>query len=334
MRAATVLCLLLAAGAQTMAHDARLFSSDHVLHARLEGPLQATLRNKQERMERSFVLRLDETAYSVKVRTRGNSRLRVCSFPPLRLNFNKADTAGTVFDGQDKLKLVTHCKRGNAAQADLLQEYAAYRVLNLISPISYRVRLLRLTYVEDKEAFDGQERFAFLIESQDALAARLNAQVFETKAISRRELELEHAAKVFVFQYLIGNTDWSMVTPQGKDRCCHNGDLVKAEDYVHYVPYDFDLAGIVDAKYAYPAPQLRIRKVTQRLYRGLCLSAEILSKAVQSVVAKQAQALALINDLPGLSRRDASRTAQYLQGFYEQAQDVDALLALFEKSCL
>ena len=280
------------------------------------------------------MLRLGDEAHSVKVRARGNSRLRVCSFPPLRLNFDKDETAGSVFAGQDKLKLVTHCKRGNAAQADLLQEYAAYRVLNLITPTSYRVRLLRISYVDDSQARDAQEHFAFLLESKDALAARLSAQPFATKAISRRQLDTAHAARVFTFQYLIGNTDWSMVTPEGQQHCCHNGDLIKAEPSLFYLPYDFDLAGLVNAKYAYPAPQLRIRKVTQRLYRGLCLPEDVLRPAVEDILGQRQATLELINNLPGLSRQERSRTVKYLQEFYQQAQDIDTLLALFEKSCL
>ena len=46
---------------------------------------------------------------AVADRTRGHSRRAICDFAPLRLEFSKEDTKGTVFDGHGGLKLGTQC---------------------------------------------------------------------------------------------------------------------------------------------------------------------------------------------------------------------------------
>src|SRR5690606_26257310 len=85
------------------------------------------------------------------------------------------------------------------------------------------------------------------------------------------QLDTEQASLVAVFEYLIGNTDFSMVHGARDDDCCHN--IVpfsrEGQDYL-IIPYDFDFSGLVNAAYASPNPELPIRSVTRRLYRGLC----------------------------------------------------------------
>ncbi len=52
-----------------------------------------------------------DTNFDIQVKARGHSRrlYNICSFPPIKLNFKKKKVANTIFDGQNKLKLVTHC---------------------------------------------------------------------------------------------------------------------------------------------------------------------------------------------------------------------------------
>ncbi len=119
---------------------------------------------ENDRKELPFVLRTNDVEHSIKVRIRGKSCRRVCTFLPLRINFAVDGTAQSIFEGQDKLKLVTHCREYNSAQLDTLEEYAAYRIFNLISDVSYKVRLLHITYTDT----DGRlkentfDRYGFL----------------------------------------------------------------------------------------------------------------------------------------------------------------------------
>jgi hypothetical protein len=121
----------------------------------------------------------------------------------------------------------------------------------------------------------------------------------------------EHqAAHVFVLEYLIGTTDWSFALADGDDACCHNGDLLKINGKLNYVPYDFDLAGLINAAYTKPDSSIRIRKVTSRLYRGYCLSPEALQDAIQIIKSKRDDIFAVLGGTPGYSGKDAEKKYQ------------------------
>ena len=186
---------------------------------------------------------------------RGNSRLRVCEFPPLRLNFAAKGLAESVFAGQDKLKLVTHCTDRQKDAGNVYDEYLAYLLFNQVSDYGYRVRPLVIRYTDPSGAtgIDGV-RHAFLIESDEEFAGRHGATAIEVAAVYMSKLDEPQAALTFVFQYLIGNTDWSLVTADTEEHCCHNIDLFELGGHTLLVPYDFDLAGLVDASYAEPEP--------------------------------------------------------------------------------
>jgi len=128
--------------------------------------------------------------------------MRVCEFPPLRRNFAMKTVAGTVFENQDKLKLVTHCWNHDRAEKDVLQEYMAYRIFNLLSEISYRVRLLRITYSNIDGRLDAKARnhYGFVIESTDELTARIGATASDLTGVLRNSLDPEQAALVYIFQ--------------------------------------------------------------------------------------------------------------------------------------
>ena len=313
-----------------------LFEDDEVLHVELTGPLVSLIENQEERRELPFVLTANGDRHAVRVRTRGKSRTRVCRFPPLRINFPDGDDRLTVFSGQDKLKLTTHCRNTDLAESNALEEYAAYRIFNLISDTSYKVRLLRITYTDNDERSDkkSRKRYGFLIEPTRELIRRTGGRKARIAQVSRGSLDPDQAASVYIFQYLIGNTDWSLVTATGETVCCHNGDLIEIGSKLHYVPYDFDLAGLVNARYAKPDPSVGIERVTQRRYRGLCISDDVLKKALQKFKVRKDAILNVIHELPGLSDKDIRDKSKYLNRFFEQADDEDKLLRSFRRRCL
>ena len=315
---------------------APLFEDDSVLAVTLRGPLGSVFADVEERGERPFVIEIDGTGYPVAVRLRGKSRLRVCEFPPLRLNFRKEDTAQTVFEDQDKLKLVTHCRNYDRAEQDLLEEYAAYRIFNVLTDQSYRVRLMRITYIDSDGKLEekGRHRFGFVRETSEQLAARMGAQTADLRGLPKKRHDLEQAALVYVYQYLIANTDWGLVTAEDEDTCCHNIDLFERDNTVVFVPYDLDLSGLVNTKYAFPDRRLRIRKVTRRLYRGLCTEPDTLRAALDTVVAREAEIMEVLGDTPGLSEENRDKAIRYIARFFEEARDENKLLGRFEERCL
>ncbi|NNJ65852.1 MAG: hypothetical protein HKP16_09805 [Xanthomonadales bacterium] len=313
-----------------------MFEDDEVIDLTLTGPFGALLETKQNPAYLPFRLETGETSLPVEIRVRGHSRLRICDFPPLRLRFPPDAGRQGIFGGHDRLKLVTHCHDHDRAEQDLLEEYSAYRIFNAATPLSYRVRLLRVRY-RDSEAANGIEptaRYAFLLEPRPEFAARTTAKQVELAGFPKERHDREHAALMYVLQYLIANTDWMLLKADYDDACCHNADLFERGSKIFFVPYDFDLVGLVNARYAHPDPRLRIRRVTQRRYRGLCTDREYLSTALARVVSRREQILDAVRTLPDHEPRNARRAERFLGDFFEDAADAERLLRSFERRCL
>jgi hypothetical protein len=334
LASAIALCLAIAlpSPAALAGESGPLFEADTPIVLELKGPLRRLIRQKRKRKEMAFTLTTPEGVHDVMVRARGKSRMRVCSFPPLRVSFADDATSGTLFHGEDNLKLVTHCLDSNAAQANTILEYAAYRIFNIITEIGYRVRLAHISYSESDAQSPTDRNFGFLIESRQALADRLGGKFIQAPGVALGALEPSHLASVFLFQYLIGNTDWSLVAAD-EPSCCHNGDLLDIGKHRFYVPYDFDLAGLVNASYAYPDPTLRIRRVTQRVYRGFCLPDAVVESALNDVMARWTEITQMVDQLP-VEGNDARELSDFLEGFHRLATGDRDILNVIKRSCL
>ena len=313
-----------------------LFDDHTPLEITLTGPVHAVIAGKREREEFHFRITLTGGGpLELKVRVRGNSRLRVCDFPPLRLDFSGQAVENTLFQGQKRLKLVTHCNDRSRDAGNVIDEYLAYRIFNAVSPFSYRTRLLRIGYIDTDGTGDAaQSRWGFLIESNEDLASRMGATVAEIAGVPYSRVDHEQAALMYVFEYLIGNTDWSLVTSLNDDHCCHNVDIFEAGGQYVVVPYDFDLAGLVDASYAKPDPSVPIRSVRTRRYRGYCLPRDVLTAALHRIKALQAEVIALADAGPADHDHDTSWRSSYLREFFERAADEVRLISDFERRCL
>lgn len=159
----------------------------------------------------------------VEVRARGNYRRRrnVCRFAPLRLIFSGEQPPNAIFEGQEKLKLVTHCDSGRSIyEQNILKEYLAYRIFGLLTEQSFRIRLLHVTYLDTDRDNQPLTKYAFLIEDRDSVAVRTGMPLSSVKQIDLSELEPAQTNLVTVFQYFIGNTDFSAVLGAADDICC------------------------------------------------------------------------------------------------------------------
>lgn len=318
-----------------LASAAALFDDDAAIEVELSGPFSEVHEDTDSREQRPFSLRAEEVDHAIKVRLRGKSRIQVCRFPPLRLNFKKSETADTVFAGQDKLKMVVPCNFSTRANKDLVEEYAAYRIFNLLTEASYRVRLLHAQFRDPGD--DGLEqagkRYAFVIESTEAIAERLDGEEAEYPGVSLSWFDQDQLAIVYVFQFLIANTDWSLVAAEGERFCCHNGTVIETDETMFYIPYDFDLSGLVNASYARPHPELRISSVTERRYRGFCMDSGVLRNAIRKVREQEQSIVEVIANLPLLSGSDKNRRIKYLGRVLQATHDEDKLLHDFENRC-
>jgi hypothetical protein len=257
----------------------------------------------------------------IQIQTRGNFRLssRNCDFPPLRLNVKKGAVEGTLFEGQDKLKVVSPCKLGQDYwQQYVLAEYLVYRMFNLLTPLSFRARLVRMTYVDSSGEDESFTRYVFLLEDDSELATRNGRikQDWQGGQLNPVLMERHQAILVEFFQYMIGNTDWSGVE-------MHNMELLRGSDgRPTAVPFDFDFSGIVDARYAVPDHTLPIRTVRQRHFRGFCPDQlnrrpEEYQAVVDLFQEKKEEIYDLWRNQEGLERDRLEDTLEYLDDFYE-----------------
>ena len=247
--------------------------------------------------------------------------MEVCEFPPFRVVFTAPPPATSVFAGQKKLKLVTHCRNDASSQQYILLEYSAYRIYNLITPRSFRARLADVDY----RGADGRSiisRVGFFIEDDSDVAKRNGMREVKTPdpLIPAEDLSGEDAARYALFEHMIGNHDWSMRAGPRGSNCCHNARLMGAlaPGATIPVPYDFDMSGLVDVPYATVPEQLGITSVRDRFYRGYCIHNADVASTAASLRTLKPTILGVLNQVPGLEDRTRAKATSYLEGFFAQ----------------
>jgi hypothetical protein len=264
------------------------------------------------------------------IRTRGIWRLKNCDFPPLRVNFKSEITKGTLLQGIDKPKLVNFCKDTDDHEQYILQEAQLYRIYNLLTPASHRMRLLRMTYADSASGKVHAKRFAILLEEPETMAARNGGPIMDLKGALPEDLDPYHDALAPLFQYFIGNTDWSIYA-------LHNMELVSLVTG-NFIPvaYDFDFAGAINSPYASVDPKLSIQKVRQRLYRGYCVPQEEWEKAYKTFNERKDAIYALYSDDLGklMKPRIVEETLKYYDDFYKTINDAKRAKKEISEDCV
>ena len=301
------------------AEGRRLFQSSDPLSFTLTADFRTVNKERDPASTRRFpaVLRIvggdgQGRSIPVKLRTRGHFRLmaRNCSFVPLRVEFPRQEVEGTVFEGAGSLKLGTHCESDQEYEQYTLREYLAYRIFNLLTPRSFRARLAKATHVDSTSGKTLAIRYAMFIESEGDVARRLEGRIVPLPRTLFRNLDAETLTLMMLFEYLIGNTDFSIFA-------LHNVRLVQDQARVLYpIPYDFDLSGVVNARYAVPDRKLHIETVRDRLYRGPCRTGEDLRPFLAAFRAKKADVMATVDAVPDLDQDSRRKTREYLEDFY------------------
>jgi len=249
-----------------------VFADSSLLDVKLEFGIQQVFADISENpsYHKGYLSYEDENGATisipVEIKTRGIFRRKAmnCSQPPLLIKFNTKEKSNTIFDGIDKLKLVIPCKKSSRYEELVLKEYLAYKIYQIISPYSYRVRLLRLKIV-DRYYGNQAVSYAFVIEPVEVLARRLGGVVRDAKNTHPNACNSNYYNRMAIFQYMIGHTDWSI-------KALHNITLIEPEPFAPAipVPFDFDFSGFVDAPYALPAEHLPIKSVKERHFNGYC----------------------------------------------------------------
>jgi hypothetical protein len=328
---------------EVAAPPAALFTADEPLRFRLEAPFTLVVRDRTDPDPDYRPARLlysdaggAETAIDLRIRVRGRSRAANCAFPPLLLNFSGEGVSATLFDGQNRLKLVTHCEASGLYEQYLWLEHLAYRVLNLVTDRSLRARLVEVTYYDSDRGREVTTKPGFLIEDEGRFAERQGLAVVPDERIGDRERYDQSAlALVEMFEYFLGNTDWSaLAPPRGGGDCCHNiVPFARDDGTLLPVPYDFDSSGLVDKPEALPAEALSIRTVRQRLYRGPCRDLAEIEASFEPFLRRRAEITALFASEARLSKQQSGKALSYVEDFYEVLADPERVEKAFRFPC-
>ncbi|MGH8224154.1 MAG: hypothetical protein ACREQZ_14390 [Woeseiaceae bacterium] len=323
------------------AEDLPLFASEDTLDVLFEFPLRTIVREADDRPVvdgRLSYADADGRTVSIDLTmtTRGKSRLEYCRFPPLSMNLKRDRTDGTLFTGQNKLKIVSHCRSGPVFERYLLQEYGIYRALNVLTEQSFRVRRLNATYRDSEGRDKDAVSLAFFLESDNEVADRLGFEKFDVSIVNPAQLDEAHASLVALFQFMVANTDWSSIRGPEDEGCCHNGKVVvppASRDGWLVIPYDFDQSGVINTSYSSPADQLGIRSVRQRLYRGRCSHLDRL-EATRALFNERRAALETALLPEGVEDRFRASVLSYIDDFYAIINDDRKRERYLENACL
>ena len=332
------LCLAIFAAPASAQQPKPLFAASDPIRIVIQAPLQSLIRNRSDAVVQGTLTDPSGQALPVALSARGITRRSsdVCDFPPLRVQFTAAPPAASLFAGQKKLKLVTHCKSSASFQQNVLLEYSAYKMYNLLTPHSFLVRLATVDY-RDAGGRPIVSRVGYFLEELSDVAKRNGRkQTHAPNLIPIADLSPPDSARYALFQDMIANHDWSMrAGPAGKD-CCHNAELIGplAPGAAIPVPYDFDFSGFVDASYATPPDQLHIGSVRERVYRGYCAhNAEVVAAARQMREARP-QLVAAVTSTPGLDPQRAAKAIGFLDRFFADIASDDAVRANLLRRCV
>ncbi len=315
--------------------DRDLFESDDLLRVSLSFDIQQFKKEKRHQEYQDAVLRIHFQDSSVverniQLRSRGVRRLEHCHFPPIKLNFKKIAFENEYLDQQSTMKFVTHCKTSNYYETYILKEYLVYKMYNLLTDYSFRVRLVEMKYIDIARDEKVLVKYGFFIEHLNFLAARNNAYAFKNDRYSRKLMERRMMVRMALFEFMIGNTDWS-VAGQHNIKMLKSKDTNKPSPYP--VPYDFDYSGMVDTDYSVPAEGMNLESVRERVYRGVCVGNYFILDEIEYFKEKKQELFDLINDFPYIDKRDKSKMISYLDSFYDIIEYAGSVRRLIINVC-
>ena len=291
-----------------------------VLDITLKTDINALKNKRRSKEAQKAVLRFENAlgqveTWDIKLNLRGRFRRMNCEMPPLKLDFKKSDLEQVGLANFDDIKLVTHCVANkNEAKTLLLKEYLAYQLYNELSPNSYRVQLIKITY-EDVVTGAKDRQWGFLIEDTAQLRARMGAEKASQFDHQLTDFDVETVKNVAIFQYLIGNTDWQLLVG-------HNLKMVKKGDKIIPIPYDFDFSGLVNASYAVPNADYNLISNQERIMPELPDVFMDWHDTVYFYHGQREKLLKLVKDFKVLKKESRNEVITYLSEYLDNVADI------------
>ncbi len=260
---------------------------------------------------------------TVLLRVRGNFRLEYCYVPPIKIKFNYKDSSA--LHSLKSLDLVSACKTSPDFEQYLLKEYLIYRIYNLITEKSFRVRLMHLNFQDSAGKKKPVYIYTFLLEDLKDLAKRNGYKEWGKGNIKSSAIDRQQVTTVSIFEYMIGNLDWGL-SPN------HNVKLIiSTKDSVGglgIIPYDFDYSGFVNANYAV-SNDPDLENVKQRKYIGLTRTLPELEEALTVFRQRKTQIYDMINHFELLTSKSRKEITDYLDEFYDMINHPDQVKSNF-----
>jgi hypothetical protein len=252
----------------------------------------------------------------IRLTARGNFRRENCFVPSIRLDFKNESSPKLA--PLKKLKLVVGCGTKSEDEKLLLKEFLVYKIYNLLTNMSFRVRMLHINFTDTRGKIKSYTQYGFVIEDVDDMAKRNNCRKVEKKPFPQERTDRQQMTLVAIFQYMIGNTDWA-VPPY------HNIKLMRlvtdSVSFPYAIPYDFDFCGVVNASYATPNENLDIKSVTERLYRGFPRTIDEVQRTLDIFRTKKEEVKKLVMNFEWLDQRSRKDVMNYLEDFYSTIED-------------
>jgi hypothetical protein len=312
-----------------------VFASDELLYMTLRFDVREFLRTKNnpEYLDATLTVKLNNTdslVQQIRVKARGEMRRTYCAFPPIMLKFKGSGIDSGRIYGKGTLKLVTHCNATANFNGNVLKEYLVYKMYNLVTPYSFKTRLARITYIDINKPDKPLEAYAFLIENEEKMAERNHAVLIKSMNSTQKNMFPLEMTRVAVFNYMIGNTDWSVPLQ-------HNIKIMKSLKIPSSksipVPFDFDYSGFVNAVYAMPHELLPIKDVSERYYQGICGQDQVVNKVVDEFAELKDEFMNTVSSFEYLSKNDKKYVEYYLGSFYRSSNYKTYLISDLNRTC-
>jgi hypothetical protein len=257
---------------------------------------------------------------NVKIRARGNFRRKNCYFPPVKIKIDKSESKSTLFKGNKKLKLVLPCSTQQSSNDNIIEEYLAYKLYEIVTPYHFKTRLVNVELTEQKRSKTKIHHLkGILQEDYKLVAKRFNGKVYKRFIHPMEQDPLTCVQNAF-FQCMIANTDFSIAYQ-------HNGKLLYIDKKIIPVPFDFDMSGLVNANYAVVSQvqnkPLDITRVTQRKYRGFKRDKKIILQVRQEYIDNKQKLFEIIDRTQEYFNdpKQFKVAKDFINGFYKILED-------------
>lgn len=323
----------------TLKKKLTLFGSDDILNVSLQFDVSTFMKKNLKTGPLDGIIAFgisdnDTIDRKVKIKPRGEYRFRTCGFPPIQLTFKKSVDAYSDTGKIKKIKLVTHCQQGKANDDFVLREYLVYKLFSVLTDASFRVRLLRIEYIDTHKERKPIKQYGFFIEPLEIMAMRTNSSIVKVTQLTQKNIVPAIMDRVAIFSYMVAQWDWAVPG-------LHNISVIVPSNYAGTglgvaVPYDFDLTGLVNASYGFPDAATGLTSNRDRKYAGICRSREEFARALEEFKNLKGAFYSVINDFPLLEQRSKKDITDFLDQFFNQVENqknMERLIAQFMNSC-